>query len=215
MRSLGTWVVLLGVAACGPEPTEELNTLPLSRPSDPPEVGIDAEDGAIWISPGRLTGFVSDGEQSPSTLPVQLESVVDGVLFSGNAGAGGEWSWQGELTPGDNPVLVTTVDREGNRAEASVVLSVRPNAAPRCRIVQPTDGARVRTRTDVTFESDVSDADGDELIVLWRSSLEGGLGVGWAFTRRFREAGMHIVEIEVRDPFEAVCTDSVQVIVTD
>jgi len=210
------WVLLIGALACEePAPTLDMQTQSLTRPSQAPEVGVDLEDGGTWVSPGTLSGYAVDAEQAPATLPLRVESAVDGVLVEGNPDGDGQWVWQGELTPGPNPLLITAVDREGNETALAVLAQVRPNRAPSCVILSPLDGTEVAVRTDLRFQADVADVDGDPLDVLWRSDLDGGLGIGLDFTRRLRVPGVHQITIEVNDPYGATCTDRVQVTVVD
>ena len=209
------WVLLVVLGACDEPAPEEIITEPLTRESAPPEVSMDVEDEADWVTPGLISGFVADADQAASTVPIRLESAIDGVLYEGNADGDGSWHWQGELTLGENPLRLSAVDREGNESSRTVLLNVRRNAVPDCRIVRPVPGAVVRVGEDVRFTAEVFDADGDPLNVLWRSDLDGALAIGESFLRRLRVAGEHRISLEVRDEIGPPCTDEITILATD
>ena len=206
------WVsvaVLSWVVACGPDDEPELLLQELGVEGEPPAVGFEARDGDVVVTPGSLVGFVADPDQAASTVPLEVVSDVDGPVWRGNAAGDGTWRWSGRLTPGPHLLEVSAVDREGNRTTATVSVTVRPNAAPICRIESPLPGTVVRTRQDVELRGMAEDADGDELVVLWTSDLAGALFAGEAFTWRFVIPGTHRIQIEAIDELGLSCTDAV------
>lgn len=201
------------IGACEPElPT--VNTEPLVTASEPPEVGFDLGEDAVWVTPGVLSGLAIDAEQAPSTLPLRLESSRDGLLWFGNPDGDGTWTWEGELSLGEHGLILSAEDREGNLTLAETRIQVRANTEPRCRILSPRTGDAVRVRTDVLFEGQAQDVDGDDLLWFWRSDLEGALFEGEAYTRRLTEVGVHTIELEVEDEVGGLCTDFVVLTVT-
>ena len=216
MRRVGPALLVLAVCiagtGCAEEGVEQNNVMPLTGASEPPVAGFDVDADEAWVTPGTLTGYAFDADQSQAFLPISVESVIDGVLFEGNPGGDGRWSWTGELTQGPNPLNITVEDREGNVTTASVRVQVRTNEQPTCRITQPYDGQEIKVFTDTTFSARVDDADGDPLHVLWRSSIEGGMADGPTFVRRLREVGVHTISIEVRDELGEPCVDEIDVI---
>jgi hypothetical protein len=189
-----------------------LQTEPLVVASEPPVVLLDLVDDQVWVTPGVVTGTAIDAEQAPSTLPLSLGSSIDGTVWRGNPDGDGEWSWSGELTPGTHSLGIQAIDREGNVVVDAVRLQVRTNASPTCRILEPRDGARVPVRAPILFEARAADADGDAMIILWRSSLDGPLFEGSRFERNLLSAGVHRLTIQVGDGYGPPCTDEVTVL---
>lgn len=202
---------LVGVlTACGDEPVELL-TEPLVVSSEPPLVQIDLDDDQLWVTPGEISGLAVDPEQAASTVPLVLTSNIDGSLWRGNPDGDGSWSWQGDLSVGVHSLQVEAVDREGNRVLDSVRVAVRTNAVPRCRILEPTDGARVRRGDQIRFRGEGVDDDGDPLLYLWRSSLDGPLFEGTTFQLRLVSTGAHRISVEVADGIGSPCVSEVTV----
>lgn len=210
------WLTILGVftalQACEPElPT--VSSAPLVTESQPPALSFDVSDGQAWVTPGILSGVATDAEQAPSTLPLRLESSRDGLLWFGNPDGDGSWAWEGDLSVGEHGLILEAEDREGNLVLAETRIVVRTNEAPRCRILSPRTGDTVRVRTDVTFEGQAQDDDGDDLLWFWRSDLEGPLFEGTSYTRRLTDVGEHTIELEVEDEVGGVCTDAIRLTV--
>jgi hypothetical protein len=203
---------LVFLVGCVGDPELFVGTQPLITASETPDVGIDLEEGGVLLSPASVSGWARDPEQPSSTLPVQLISDVQGVLWYGNPDGTGEWTWEGDLEPGPQVLTLVAGDRELNAAAASVSVVARTNEAPRCSILAPANGDTPFARTDVEFVSAVSDADGDAMTVLWRSSLEGPLSNGPSFVRRLTKLGAHDVTIIVTDGF-AECRDTISILV--
>ncbi|MFT7519700.1 MAG: hypothetical protein ACI9MC_001843 [Kiritimatiellia bacterium] len=201
------WICCAG--ACAEPEIVSIDTEPLITSSASPEVGFF--DVKAIITPGVIAGWTSDEEQAASTVPVTLTSDRAGELWRGNANGGGTWSWSGELDPGEHEFTIQAVDREGNLAKESVVLNVRTNDVPQCEIIQPADGSTFTVRDAIQFEALAFDGDGDPLILLWRSTIQGALFEGASSQQRLVTPGDHLISVEAMDLVGEPCVDEVLV----
>lgn len=89
-----------------------------------------------------------------------------------------------------------------------------PNQPPTCRIVDPTDGARLPGSAAVTFTGTFQDDGGAAALdVVWTSSRDGDLpGTGAPSTvTASLSAGTHVVTLTVTDAYGASCSDLILV----
>jgi large repetitive protein len=214
---------LLGLAACsdsfddkGGDPDADGTVVGAA-----PDVSITAPtgDGPYYSDqPIALSAVVSDAEDAATALELRWltedgeldadSSVDDDGVVEGSVSLA-EGSWTLELH---------AIDRDGNRAEDTVSLTVGgPNSAPTCAITSPTDGGAASEGAEVTFTGTASDADvpATSLSATWTSDLDGDLRSGapetdgtLAFATRDLTLGTHRIQLQVTDEAGALCGES-------
>lgn len=195
-------------------PEQVVDTQPLVQEGEPPSVQVDEP---VEIQPGvvLVAGMASDAQDPATDLLIELHSSVDDLLWSGSPSSDGCWSWQGPLTPGEHTLSITVYDTEGHEATVQYELRVRgENHAPTCEILYPMDGFPFETGDSIYFKGKAEDEDGDELLLLWSSDLQGSLFMGETF-EIVLEQGQHLITFEVSDDYDGLCTDQVTISVGD
>ena len=99
-------------------------------------------------------------------------------------------------------------------------LKVTPNRAPTVHIMTPQDGEIVLSGTNIVFQGIVSDqedgeimAEGDDLSVVWSSSIDGVVGTGTSFNSASLSVGVHTLTLTATDSGGAFGSDVVTVTV--
>lgn len=94
---------------------------------------VSPEDGAVVRENGNymaLEATISDLEDDPQDLTIELTSSVDGVLASGeNGSSDGSWSMAATLSNGPHLIKVKVVDTVGKTSEDSITVYAG-NTAP-------------------------------------------------------------------------------------
>lgn len=199
--------------ACGPLEPTLLTTQPLSA-GDATQVSFLPTDGASIIGSVSVAFELTADSRSPALVPLRLSSDLDGELWVGNVRDDRPMTWTGELGIGEHELTIEILDSDAEDSRDTISVTVRDNTDPECEILSPTDGQRVLWRSEtVLFEAEVFDVDGDELDILWRSSIEGGLALGSRFERIMLVRGEHVITLDVTDGFGGSCRDQVLLIV--
>jgi len=155
----------------------------------------------------HLSGLVWD-DQLVMMLNMNLMSDRAGSLWQGNPNSDGSWEWTGELEPGHHMMTLRVVDREGHENQSEFEIDVRTNDSPSCQILEPSAGSYSMDQL-VSFQADAADPDGDDIWLLWTSSIQGTLFEGEAWERMLNVPGEHRIMLTVTDEFDSPCTDEV------
>ena len=110
---------------------------------------------------------------------------------------------------GDYQVSLEVTDDDGATGQTSQTVTV--NSVPVVAILQPTDGASFFKEATVQFQGTATDGDGDDLTLLWESSLDGSIGGGTSVTRSDLTTGTHLISFIASDGSDA---DTAQVTIT-
>ncbi len=207
-------IIIITALLLGCPEAEVVDTQPLTQDDlgQPPAVSVDEP---LEIEPGVviISGSAFDAEDSPLTLLVELYSSVDELLWKGNPGTEGRWSWEGALTPGEHLLTITARDSDGHETIEQLGWHIRgENHAPTCEILYPMNGYPFDQGDSILFRGDAWDEDDDELLLLWSSDLQGSLFMGDEF-ELVLEQGHHTITFAVTDDRGGECTDSVSVLV--
>ncbi|MEJ2548080.1 MAG: PKD domain-containing protein, partial [Gemmatimonadota bacterium] len=110
---------------------------------------------------------------------------------------------------GDYQVGLEVTDDDGATGQTSKTVSV--NSMPVVSILQPASGSSFSTSATVSFQGTASDADGDDLVLVWESSLDGTLGGGLDLTSSDLTIGTHVISFIGSD---GTAADTAQVTIT-
>ena len=195
-------------------------------PTEPPVARIEEPIGSSrYYSDQKITfrGLISDAEDDPSDLVSFWTSDLDGELDEVQAtpNSSGEIEGFAYLTEGEHAIQLHVEDTSGKTDVDSAIIQVGPpNSLPLCNIFEPLDDSAFQMGETVLFQGVVNDVDEDPsaLSVLWRSSIDGELGVVTAasdgsvsFSTSDLSFGFHLIELEVTDEVGAECIHSVSI----
>lgn len=139
------------------------------------------------------------GTPEVDTVVIQDSSGKRCVYNYGPGAADPSKSWTGLTPPADKPIAGWYFCADGDVQEA-------PNMPPQVTITAPDNFASFTGGTEVPFEAEASDPDGDSLSdIAWTSSLDGFLGYGAMLPVSDLSAGIHVITAQVReitDPVE-------------
>jgi PKD repeat protein len=110
---------------------------------------------------------------------------------------------------GEYQVGLEVTDNDGATGQTSKTVSV--NSVPVVSILQPANGSSFSTSATVSFQGTATDADGDELVLVWESSLDGTLGGGLSLTSSDLSIGTHVISFIGTD---GTAADTAQVTIT-
>ncbi|MBN2800753.1 MAG: hypothetical protein JXX28_16550 [Deltaproteobacteria bacterium] len=204
MRGLILFSVLVG---CGAD--VETQTQDLSVAADtPPQLTLERVD-EVEFGVVSLSGTLRDAEQPESTLLVELSSSLNGALWMGNGGSDGTWSWEGTLSAGTHALSLSVRDASHNEQVLEEEIWVHGvNEAPRCEILSPAEGSVFAAREEVPFSALVEDPNDDPVLLLWHSSLSGGLFMGEEMTM-ILPVGVHEIQVVGDDQLGGQCEATV------
>ena len=110
---------------------------------------------------------------------------------------------------GDYQVSLQVTDNDGATGQTSQTVTV--NTVPVVAILQPANGASFFKGATVQFQGTATDGDGDDLTLLWESSLDGSIGGGTSLTRSDLTVGTHLISFVATDGSDA---DTARVTIT-
>lgn len=102
---------------------------------------------------------------------------------------------------GDYQVSLEVTDDDGATGQTSQTVTV--NSVPVVTILQPANGASFLKGATVQFQGTATDGDGDDLTLLWESSLDGSIGGGTSVTRSDLTVGTHLISFIGTDGSDA------------
>lgn len=184
------------------------------------------DDGAASDPPASRTVSVSPANEGPTAeFTFSCADLV--CQFSDSSsdpdGTIAAWSWDfgdGSFSNQQNPqhafaskgdyqVSLEVTDNDGATGQTSQTVSV--NSVPIVSILQPANGASFNVGTTVQFQGTALDGDGDDLTLLWESSLDGSIGGGTSFTSSALSVGAHVISFIGTD---GAAADTAQVTIT-
>ncbi|MAA78834.1 MAG: hypothetical protein CL916_06205, partial [Deltaproteobacteria bacterium] len=165
-------------------------------------------------------GEVQDAEDQPSSLVIEWESSVDGVLLlTPIPDSNGFFSDFTNLSVGEHGISLSVTDSSGKIATATTSITVKEaNTTPSCSITAPLTGAAGGFGDLVVFTASVSDDDipSHELSVEWSSDKDGSLGFstpnssgGVTFPYADLTIDTHVVSMIVTDEVGASCVTDI------
>ncbi len=183
----GMVLMLSGLMACG---------------GDGISIGIGASTTIISPEDGSI--YYQD-ENNPATISLSgtARNDLDGVL------TGGSLVWtsnlDGQIGTGtavafENPsagthiIRLTATGSRGTTATAAITITVVSSLAPIPAILSPVDGHTYQQQSPIFFMGNAFDAQEGYLkgsALMWRSDLEGYIGVGESFSRQLNQRGQH------------------------
>jgi len=196
-------------------------------PGDAPEVGIDAPAGGdvhLMFEVLEIVGTVSDADQAPETLDVNLVSSLDGLVWEGTADESGTVVAEVlDLTEGNHTLTLTAIDDDTRRGKAKVDIVVVADGDPVVSITSPGAGDYFWLTDTITLQGTIADdrTEPQDLGVRWVSSVEGDLFTGSggsSGTSTFSttlSAGFHDILLRVTDEDGNVGMDAVNIEIRD
>jgi hypothetical protein len=157
-----------------------------------PANGANAKEGVAVAFSGSAID-VPDGDISNKLV---WKSSIEGQIGTGA-------SFSRALKAGTHTITATATDSIGYTMSPGIVVYVSAgstNTAPTVTINSPANGATVPAGTSVSFSGSASDTQDGSLTskLVWRSSIEGQIGSGGAFSRVMK-AGTHTISASVID----------------
>ena len=156
---------------------------PSVRSNLPPTVSIlSPSDGSVYYG-NDLVEFhmnIDDAEENPSELVVNIESTVDGTLFTEAPDSGGQYMESRYLSPGQHILTMTITDSGGANTSRTMSVLVKPdNEAPTCQFLNPAPDTNVLGGTPIDFVLQVDDVNipNDTIEVKLTSSIDGFLPI--------------------------------------
>ena len=191
--------------------------------SEPPQVLIRAPISTGVYYKDILIAFEGealDTEDQPSSLVIEWESSIDGVLaFAPVPDSNGFFSDFTNLSVGDHGISLSATDSSGKTAIATTSITVKEsNTSPNCSITSPETGAKGGLGELVLFTATVSDDDipDHELLVEWSSDKDGSLGFstpnssgGVTFPYSDLTVDTHVISMTVSDEVGASCVTDI------
>ena len=111
---------------------------------------------------------------------VQIESTVDGVLFTGSPDSAGVYMESRYLSPGQHVLSIIITDSGGANISRSMSILVKPdNEAPTCQFISPAPDTNVLGGNAIDFILQVDDVNipNDTIEVKLTSSIDGFLPI--------------------------------------
>ena len=187
---------------------------------------VTDDDGAASDPPASRTVSVSPANEGPTAeFTFDCTNLVCQFSDASNDPDGtiAAWSWDfgdGSLSTQQNPqhafaskgdyqVSLEVTDNDEATGQTSQTVSV--NSVPIVSILQPANGASFNLGTTVQFQGAALDGDGDDLTLLWESSLDGSIGGGTSFTSSTLSIGAHVISFIGTD---GTAADTAQVTIT-
>ena len=171
------------------EVTAELEIYPNVRPN----VTIDS----ITPSPARFDAdvtFSGTASDSDGNVVVYLwESSIDGELSTNE-----DFSTTG-FSVGTHTITFRVQDNDGEwSAWVNTTLVIHPNAPP-VGIIDSIEPSSAENGTTVFFNGTASDSDGNVVVYLWESSIDGELSTNEDFSTTSFSVGTHTITFRVQD----------------
>ena len=182
---------------------------------EPVSTGVYYKDVLI-----AFEGEAQDAEDQPSSLTIEWESSIDGVLpFTPVPDSNGFFSDFANLSVGDHGLSLSVTDSSGKTAIATTSITVKDtNTAPTCSITAPATGSKGGFGDLVVFTASVGDIDipAYDLSVEWSSDKDGILGTstpnssgGVTFPYSDLTVDTHVVSLIVTDEMGASCVTDI------
>ena len=156
---------------------------PTVRSNLPPTTSIlSPSDGNVYYG-NDLVEFhmtIDDAEENPSELEVNIESTVDGTLFTGSPDSTGAFMESRYLSPGQHVLSITITDSGGANISRSMSILVKPdNESPTCQFVSPAPDTNVLGGSAIDFILQVDDVNipNETVDVKLISSIDGFLPI--------------------------------------
>lgn len=164
---------------------------------DPPLVISTAPEGDVEMVEGDARTFTVTATD-PEGGALEYSWYIDGVAVPGE----GLPRFELVTNHSSHPALLLTVRISNGEGVTYLNWSVQVenvNRAPTLTLRKPRDGATFEEGTNVVFEADADDPDGEAVSVQW---VEDGkvIGTGMAFATSGLEPGKHTVTARVIDP---------------
>ncbi len=178
-----------------------------------PQITIQAPANGTSVAPGTtltFRGTAKDAEDGDIAAKLVWRSSRDGQIGTGA-------SFTKQLTSGTHTVTATAKDKSGLSGSAAITVTVTTtqNAPPAVTIQTPTQGTSVAQGTALTFRGTAKDAEDGDIAakLVWRSSLDGQIGIGASFTKQLT-AGTHTITAVATDKSGLIGVDAATVFVT-
>jgi hypothetical protein len=134
-----------------------------------------------------FTASAIDVEDGTITANLKWTSSISGAIGSGG-------SFGTSLVPGTHTIVASVTDSGGKTGSATVIVTVKPDAAPVVAIASPVAGANITSSSTVSFAGTATDAESGNLTagLVWVSSIDGQIGTGGSFSRTL-SPGTHTI----------------------
>lgn len=205
------------IATSGDEIEDETPSAPASQGTNtPPTATIDTPADTSTFNEGDWVTFAGTGTDTEDGT-LTGGSLVWNSNRDGRLGIG--VSIQNiALSNGTHVITLTATDSEGGAGSDTISITVNPtgNTIPTAAISAPADGSSFDQGHFITFSGTGTDAEDGSLTgnaLVWKSQIDGQIGVGNTITVKDLSVGNHEIRLEVTDSRSTTGTTSISITV--
>lgn len=211
--SSGTHVITLIATDSEGDTNEDTQRITIYIGNHPPEADILSPSSNSEYDYGDSIAFEGEGiDDEDGTLTgtsLEWTSSIDGEIGIGQSFT------VSNLSIGVHTITLTVTDEDGETDSDYITIEVK-NTPPTCSITSPEDNESFfvgETVSLVGYAQDEEDSTLDESAYVWRSSIDGQIGIGSSMTIATLSEGTHTITLTVTDTGDDTCTSTITIVI--
>ncbi len=183
------------------------------RPNTMPELSI--------TNPFNSSIFILNDTVTFETIATDAEDGIfadNSILWSsdvdGDLGSGSTFTTS-LLSRAEHLIIATVIDSDGNIVSDTIQINVI--SPPVVTIISPLDSLSYYPTTNLTFSGSAIDIEDGTLSgnsIVWRSDIDGQIGIGSSFSKSDLSIGKHLITLTATDSDQNVVTEFLTIRVT-